>query len=52
MSTIPTQSNTSFEKYAGVCAILAGFLYSFAFIVLLLAGKAPELGKGMDSSGR
>ena len=47
MSTIQRQTTKSFEVFTGVCAILAGiagFLYSFAFIVLLLAGKAPELG--------
>jgi hypothetical protein len=39
--------STTFERFAGYSAILAGLvglLYSFAFIVLLVGGKAPELG--------
>jgi hypothetical protein len=37
----------SFERLAGLCALLAGvtgFVYSFAFIVLVVAGRAPDLG--------
>lgn len=37
--------STTFDKFAGLCAILAGiviFLYALAFIVI--APRAPELG--------
>jgi hypothetical protein len=43
---------TSFERFAGVCAILAGIigiLYAFAFIVLVVQGRAPGLGVLLSS---
>lgn len=52
MSTIPGQATTSYEKFAGLCAVLAGiggFLYAVAFIILVLWGGAPELGVLLSS---
>jgi hypothetical protein len=37
----------AFQRFAGLAAILAGvvgLLYSFAFVVLVVGGQAPELG--------
>jgi hypothetical protein len=42
----------SFQRFAGLAAILAGIvgiLYSFAFIVLVVAGTAPGLGVLLSS---
>ena len=39
--------STSYNRFAGFSAIFAGivgFIYSFAFIVLLVGGKSPALG--------
>ncbi len=43
-------NSTSFERFAGLCAILAGvvgFLYSVAFIVI--ARSAPRLGNLLNA---
>jgi hypothetical protein len=40
-------AKTTYEGFAGLCAGLvglSGFLYAVAFIVLILAGAAPQLG--------
>lgn len=37
-----------FERFAGICSVLVGvfgFIYSAAFLILVVAGKAPELGE-------
>lgn len=42
----------SFEQFTGLAAILAGvvgILYSFSFVVLVVGGKAPELGALLSS---
>ena len=39
--------SASYEKFGGACAVavgLFGFLYSIAFIILVVAGGAPEPG--------
>ena len=43
---------TSYERFAGLCAILAGIggpLYSIAFVVLVVLGVAPGLGLPLSS---
>lgn len=45
-------ANTSYEGFAGLCAGLVGllgFLYAVSFIVLLLAGVAPQSGRLLSS---
>ena len=42
----------SFERVAGISAILAGvvgILYSFSFVILVVMGRAPELGVLLSS---
>ena len=44
--------SASFERFAGFAAILTGIvgiLYSFSFVVLVVGGKAPELGVLLSS---
>ena len=41
---------TSFDKFAGLCAILAGivlFVYALAFVVI--ANRAPDFGAQLSS---
>lgn len=52
MAAIQKQSITSYEKFAGLCAILVGiggFLYAITFIGLVVAGKAPQPGVLLSS---
>jgi hypothetical protein len=46
------ERSISFEQFAGLSAILAGIvgiLYSFSFVVLVVGGKAPQLGVLLSS---
>jgi heme/copper-type cytochrome/quinol oxidase subunit 1 len=51
MSTIQKQT-TIYERFAGLCAVLAGvgsLLYAITFIILVIGERAPQLGMLLSS---